>query len=57
VARGRSAWAPRLAIISTISLIICLIVPEALRPVFAFGWVCLALAAMVLEFAARRRSR
>jgi hypothetical protein len=53
--RGRSSWAPRLAVLSTIALLGCLVVSGAGRSLMAFLWVSLALAAMVCEFLARRR--
>jgi hypothetical protein len=53
---GQSTWAPRLAVLSTVALILCLVVPDRLRSLFAFAWVCLALAAMGLEWTARRRA-
>jgi hypothetical protein len=51
----RSVWAPRCAALSTIALILCFAVSGSARSLFAFVWVCLALAAMGLEWAARRR--
>jgi hypothetical protein len=54
-ARGRSMWAPRLLVLSTIALVLCFAVQGAARSLFAFVWVALALSAMVLEWSARRR--
>jgi hypothetical protein len=54
-ARRRSAWAPRLLLLSTVALVVCFAVPGGVRALFAFVWVALALGAMVLEWSARRR--
>jgi hypothetical protein len=54
-ARGRSLWAPRLLVLSTIALLACFALPGTARALFAFVWVALALSAMVLEWSARRR--
>jgi hypothetical protein len=54
-ARGRSLWAPRLLVLSTIALVLCFALQGAARSLFAFVWVSLALTAMVLERNARRR--
>jgi hypothetical protein len=54
-ARGRSLWAPRLLVLSTVALVLCFALQGAARSLFAFVWVALALTAMVLERNARRR--
>jgi hypothetical protein len=54
-ARGRSLWAPRLLVLSTIALVLCFALQGPARSLFAFVWVALALTAMVLERNARRR--
>jgi hypothetical protein len=56
-AAARSVWAPRLAVLSTFALLLCFVTTGTGRALFAFTWVCLALAAMGLEWAARRRRR
>ena len=55
--RGQSRWAPRLAVLSTLALLACLVVSGPGRSLCAFLWVSLALAAMTLEWTARRRAQ
>jgi len=54
--RGRSTWAPRLAVLSTVLLVACFAVSGPARSLLAFCWVSLTFVAMVLEWVARRRS-
>jgi hypothetical protein len=54
--RGRSTWAPRLAVLSTVLLVACFAVSGPARSLLAFGWVSMTLLAMVLEWVARRQS-
>jgi hypothetical protein len=53
--RGRSLWAPRLLLVSTLLLVLAFAAGGALRSLLTFGWVVLALGAFVLEWRARRR--
>ena len=52
---GRSLWAPRLLLFSTVLLVACFAVSGPLRSLLAFAWIVLAIAALVLERRARRR--
>jgi hypothetical protein len=54
---GQSPTAIRLAIISTVLLVACAAVQGSARALLAFIWVLLVIAALVLEWSARRRSR
>lgn len=54
-ARGGSVNAARCAAISTIALLGCAVAHGSLRALLAFTWVSLTVAALALEWGARRR--
>jgi hypothetical protein len=55
--RGQSVEAARLAVISTLALLGCAVAQGTLRALLAFLWVILLVAAVALEWSARRRLR
>jgi hypothetical protein len=55
--RGQSRDAARCAVLSTFALIGCAAAQGALRALLAFIWVLLLIAALALEWNARRRMR
>jgi hypothetical protein len=55
--RGQSRDAARCAVISTFALIGCAAAQGTLRALLAFIWVLLLIAALALEWTARRRAR
>ena len=55
--RGQSRNAARCAVLSTFALIGCAAAQGTLRALLAFVWVLLVIAALGLEWSARRRVR
>lgn len=54
---GQSITAVRLALVSTVVLVASFVARGTARSLLAFIWVLLVLAALILEWSARRRSR
>ena len=54
--RGRSAAAPRLAVLSTVALAGCIVAGGSLRAILGFVWVVAVIAAFTLEWNARRQA-
>jgi hypothetical protein len=55
--RGQSRAAARCAVLSTFALLGCAVAQGTLRALLAFLWVILLIAALALEWSARRRVR
>ena len=55
--RGQSRNAARCAVLSTFALLGCAVTQGSLRALLAFLWVLLLIAALALEWSARRRVR